>query len=185
MLARNIWPPVILLTFCFLGSVLLGFLVHGGVIFDAHRTTFQFVASGAVCGIFVVAGNTFGRRGMLAVALIVYVAALVLDGSATGALWLRDGVGILGLLLAVSFGLWNNRFLSQLVFGKFVVWGVAFGLIHLGMFALLSLLTGAPVNSVLAVWTLRTGALIGLGVGFGCELAELVNRRWATGTVSR
>ena len=177
MTTRVLASAALTFMFCLVGSLLLGYFAYGEAIFDSTVIHFQFFGFGVLCSAFVVAARYSGTRAVLLSGLIAYPLLLAFDGSSTGTLFVRDAVGILGLVGAVLVGFGNNRFLRHLVFGKFVVWGATFGVVHLCMFAILSLFNGRPIDLGLAMATMRIGTLIGAGIGLGFEGSEVVRAK--------
>ena len=168
---------VVTFVFCVVGSLLLGYIAYGKDIFESHLIYFQFVGFGVLCGVLVVVAQYVGTRATLLVGLVAYPVLLSCDGANTGALFVRDAVGVAGLVVAVLVGFWNNRLLPRLVLGKFVVWGATFGVVHLIMFAILSFVNGRPFDLGMAMVSMRIGTLLGAGIGLGYEVSELLNAK--------
>ncbi len=112
---------------------------------------------------------------------LVAIAAFALmglpDRSWLGSLVLRDAVWVVGLLAATKAGLATNRAFPGWAFGKFVLWGVAFGVIHFAMHAILVVANSASLDLQLAWFASLVGALIGAGIGLGVEAADLMRSR--------
>ncbi len=177
MSARTIWTAVLTFSFCLLGSAFLGFLAYGELIFDSKLVFFQCIGSGALCASLLVSADSFGRKSIFLAGFVAYPIQLAIASSNTGMLFIRDAVYVFGLAVSVLIGLRVNRMFPNLRIGKFVLWGASFGAVHLGMFVLLCLTNGHPVNQEIAVVQTGLGILVGSGVGLGYVLASVVKQR--------
>ena len=168
---------------CALVSVIIGLMVYGDQIFNRQTSLFQFVSTGAACGVFVAAFRHYGTKAGLLAVPVVFLAFLAVTKSSSLTLVFRDVVGVVGWCAAAKIGLVSSGWYPRLVVGKFILWAAAFAFVHLCMFAMLSIVNSVPIDQHYALFVTKLGALIGAGVGLGYELSELLwSRSRRTGT---
>ncbi len=174
---RRLWISALTFALCLLGSVLLGLIFYGRLMFNPNLVFFQFIGSGILCAAFIVAAESSGPRSVLILGLITYPLMLAITGSNTGQLFLRDAIYVFGLASCVLLSLQTNLGFKNLNFGKFVFWGAIFGALHFFMFAILSIAKGAPFDFFLAGKATQLGTLVGAGIGLGYEISASLRRR--------
>lgn len=162
---------------CWACSVAIGYAVFRGAIFHADKAVFQFVATGAISGAFIAASSGIRSKNTLAVVVASFLAVVMITGSTSFTRLSRDAVMIISVILAVQAGLrWDTVF-PRVVVGKFVFWGAGFALIQCVAVGLLAAVFGVAVDSHVMVQAATISFLIGVGVGLGYELSEIVGRR--------
>jgi len=162
---------------CLAGSVLAGAMVYGNRVFNPEMAHFQFVVSGLIGGSLVLAIQF--RRGQYAIlgCVAAFLIMSILVGSPAPDILARNALWVLGLYLAVRSGLLIDDKIRRVAVGKFTLWAATFGIVHVCMFAILSVARRGSVEAELALFQLTLGALIGAGVGLGHEIAEMVKFR--------
>jgi hypothetical protein len=162
---------------CWAGSVAIGYAVFGGAIFHSDKTAFQFVATGAISGASIAAASDIRSKRMLAVFIGCFLAVVTITGSTSLTRLSRDAVMVLSVILAVQAGLrWDTVF-PRVVVGKFVLWAAGFALIQCVAVGLLAAAFGVAIDTHVIVQAATISFLIGVGVGFGYELSEIVGRK--------
>ncbi len=94
------------------------------------------------------------------------------------ALLLRNAVFITAMLLAIRVGVASDRLLQRVKIGKFIVWAAVFGIAYLASIGLLGVLSGKLPRFADLGLVAQIGVLTGAGAGLGCELTELVAKRF-------
>jgi len=105
------------------------------------------------------------------------LAVVTITGSTSLTRLSRDAVMVVSVILAVQAGIrWDTVF-PRVVVGKFVLWAAGFALIQCVAVGLLAAVFGVPIDTHVIVQAATISVLIGVGVGFGYELSEIVGRR--------
>ncbi len=157
-------------------TIALGFAVFGFRIFNPGLTYSQFVAGGFNLGLFATLAIAARPRWTILAGGLYFAMFSVITRPDSMALLLRNAVYITAVLLAIRICVASDRRLPRIVFGKFIVWAAVFGAAYILSVELLGLLQpGSPSMAIVGL-VARTGALMGIGVGLGCELSALILR---------
>ncbi len=158
---------------CSAGSIIPGVLLFRGSLFQPDWNIFQFLASGALVGLFVASRNFLPLRQSGLVAAGIYFLILLVKKAEDPDLRIFYAVFVGGIYLATTGALLSDRVFPRMVFGKFIVWAALFGLLYLIAAPLLSWAMSRPLNVGDALHNARMGAMLGGATGFGYEIAVL------------
>jgi len=157
------------------GSILVGFLLYGGRIFDSHLPHFQFVAFGIIGAVFYATLKYISLRAALVALLMLYIMQVITAGSTTFDWLLRDFVYVGGIGFAVhNFAAFTERELRGWRFGKFLALGLIMAIAYAAITSILCILTRTCIGAALFP-SLIKGFLIGGGLGLGLEIAEILS----------
>ncbi len=166
------------MSLCWAGCLWAGSLKYGSLIFERETQAFQYVALGFLGAVLVAGVFRLRTSRYYLLVLVVAVLAKLTTGSDTSRLILRDVVIAHALALSVYLGAALNTYLSRLVFGKFLLWGVfCAGTYAMATYMLANAFGWTEYGTPLQV-NMMHGLLTGCGLGLGAELAALLIRRF-------
>lgn len=161
---------------CCAGSILVGLACFGPRILDSRQLYFQCVAWGVVASLFVAAWHLARPRWIALFGVLACFGVVAQTHAETPVRLTRDAIGVLAVAGAVRLSLLSDRALPSLKLGKCVLWGAAFAIVQTLALLLMMLIAGRSTIAGPGIFrtTAQVAAVIGVGVGLGSELADLI-----------
>ncbi len=174
---ESITPGLAFMLFFFGGltSVMIGVVWAGPAVLDIHTPAAGFLFSGLGSALVFALHRWRGLLGSLFVA----VALAVVFGVMAGELFLSVFIHSLTVMSATAFVsefMWGTTF-HDLMFGKFTYMAIVLAAASLTATLILATINSMFMLSDLLIRNSAQGFLIGLGCGFGFEIAEYLGRK--------
>ena len=178
--------------FCFLGSVIIGYIFFQEKIFSPYRWTFQFVLNGMIGAIFLVYLKKQLSKQLLFFLIIVFLYIITFEAKHF-LLWFitRDVLAFLSLFLSVKLYLiFIEKYKSLVLFLRVFGFSFIYAIINLLVGTLLMILHNTfsgfiYENTWIVIFSYaQIGALMGLGLGLGFDLWELLKNKFISNHIA-
>ncbi len=170
--------------FSFLGSLFIGYLFFQEKIFSPYLWVFQFVVFGMIGALFLVYIYKKLSKHMLFFLLIVFIHTIIFEKTFLFWFIIRDVFFIFSLFLSVNLYLiFIEKYKSLVLFLRAFGFSVIYAVINLLVGSLLIILHNifsgfVYGNSWRGIFIYaQCGALIGLGLGLGFDLWEIIKKK--------
>lgn len=166
----NIWSYRILKFLSIsLSSILIGYLFFQNQIFTPHQTPFQFLISGPLIALFIIA-QEISKKALLYTSFFSLLTLIILmrpDTPPSISKWI---LYILTLTLSVTLSLNLTQLQTRHPLVKFLIWPLIFTSLTLTAFLLQTLLTQSPYHPTMATNSCQIAALLGTATALSHHL---------------
>ncbi len=170
---RIIFPILVSTTI----SVLVGMLFTNYAIFNVSSPGFQFLAYAVIASGFYTMLRLSSEKNALLLLGILFLIYLYITRSSELLPIFRNFMVIAGItIVTLIFQKIIDKTFDEISFGKFLIWGALFGIVYIAVTMVLVGIMGSENSGYYYMNNLRLGFLMGIGLGLGLEISNLIDR---------
>jgi hypothetical protein len=170
---RIIFPIIVSTTVC----VLVGMLFTNYRVLDVSSPGFQFLAYAVIAsGFYTVLRFSSERNAMLLLGILFLIYLYITRSSELMPIF-RNFMVVAGIaIVTYVFQKIIDGVFDEIRFGKFLIWGALYGIVYIFVTVVLVSLLGSENSGYYYMNNLRLGFLMGIGLGLGLEISDLIDR---------
>ncbi len=172
---KNIFQFMLFIIIGTICSILIGYSYFGLKVFNPKISSFQFFITGLIGAIFYATLKVYKLRNALFILLFLFIFHEIIIKTSTLSYFIRDLLFIGGISLSIIIFInFFHEKLKEIKFGKFLTFASLFTITYIIITVILGLfLSPVEIKNVLLT-NVFIGSLLGIGLGIGLELSEIL-----------